>query len=147
MCEVFNSATKPYRSKPILTLLEKVRRIAMTSIARNKLKLASHIGYLPLIQQSRLAKKRYFSRYQTPMWSDDAAKVMFEVHDEPHNVVVDLGNHTCSCRSWQLSGLPCHHAIAAIACMNGRPENYVHALLTMGSYNKIYEFHINPVRE
>ncbi|RYR16373.1 hypothetical protein Ahy_B04g073382 [Arachis hypogaea] len=43
-------------------------------------------------------------------------------------------------------GLPCRHAIAAISVMNGRPENYVHAWLTMGSYNKIYEYHINPVR-
>ncbi|XP_072058246.1 uncharacterized protein [Arachis hypogaea] len=95
MCEIFNSATKPYISKPILILLEEVKRIAMTSMTRNKLKLASHIGHLPPIQQR----------------------------------------------------LPCHHIIAAIACMNGRPENYVHAWLTMGSYNKTYEFHINPVRE
>ncbi|RYR72558.1 hypothetical protein Ahy_A02g006772 [Arachis hypogaea] len=42
--------------------------------------------------------------------------------------------------------LPCRHAIAAISVMNGRPENYVHAWLTMGSYNKTYEYHINPVR-
>ncbi|RYR33728.1 hypothetical protein Ahy_A10g048343 [Arachis hypogaea] len=30
--------------------------------------------------------------------------------------------------------------------MNGRPENYVHAWLTMSSYNKTYKYHINPVR-
>ncbi|RYR06886.1 hypothetical protein Ahy_B05g074201 [Arachis hypogaea] len=42
--------------------------------------------------------------------------------------------------------LPCRHAIAAISVMNGRPKNYVHAWLTMGSYNKTYEYHINPVR-
>nr|XP_025669758.1 uncharacterized protein LOC112769454 [Arachis hypogaea] len=146
MCEVFNAATKPYICKPVLTLLEDVRRYAMTSMARNKLKLSSHMGYLPPIQQSRLAKERHYSRYYTPMWSGNAAEVMFEVHGEPHNVVVDLGNQTCSCRSWQLSGLPCRHAIAAISVMNGRPENYVHAWLTMGSYNKTYEYHINPVR-
>ncbi|XP_016173415.1 uncharacterized protein LOC107615913 [Arachis ipaensis] len=133
MCEVFNAATKPYRCKPVLTLLEEVRRYAMTSMARNKLKLSSHVGHLPPIQQSRLAKERYYSRYHTPMWSGDAAEVMFEVNGEPHNVVVNLGNQTCSCRFWQLSGLPCRRAITAISVMNGRPENYVHAWLTMGS--------------
>nr|XP_025703630.1 uncharacterized protein LOC112805459 [Arachis hypogaea] len=112
MCEVFNAATKPYRCKPVLALLEEVRRYAMTSMVRNKLKLSSHMGHLPPIQQSRLAKERHYS----------------------------------SCRSWQLSGLPCRHVIAAISVMNGRPENYVHAWLTMGSYNKTYEYHINPVR-
>ncbi|RYR49985.1 hypothetical protein Ahy_A07g036519 [Arachis hypogaea] len=30
--------------------------------------------------------------------------------------------------------------------MIGRPENYVHTWLTMGSYNKTYEYHINPVK-
>ncbi|RYR60857.1 hypothetical protein Ahy_A04g017928 isoform A [Arachis hypogaea] len=76
-----------------------------------------------------------------------AAEVMFEVHDQPHNVVVDLGNQTCSCRSWQLSGLPCRPEIAAISVMNCRSENYVYAWLTMESYNKPYEHHINPVRD
>ncbi|XP_025625475.1 uncharacterized protein [Arachis hypogaea] len=106
MCEVFNAATKPYRCKPVLTLLEEVRRYAMTNVA----------------------------------------EVMFEVHGELHNVVVDLENQTCSYRSWQLSRLPCRHATAAISVMNGRPENYVHAWLTMSSYNKTYKYHINPVR-
>ncbi|RYR36615.1 hypothetical protein Ahy_A09g041579 [Arachis hypogaea] len=69
----------------------------------------------------------------------DTAEVMFEVHGEPHNVVVDLGNQTCS---W----LPCRHVIVAISMINGRPENYAHAWLTIESYNKIYEYHINPVR-
>ncbi|RYR28290.1 hypothetical protein Ahy_B01g052408 [Arachis hypogaea] len=57
MCEVFNFATKPYKSKPILTLLEEVRRFDMISIARNKLKLTSHVGHLPPLPQ-RLAKER-----------------------------------------------------------------------------------------
>lgn len=28
--------------------------------------------------------------------------------------VVDLGLRTCSCRRWELTGIPCKHAISAI---------------------------------
>ncbi|XP_015950034.1 uncharacterized protein LOC107474900 [Arachis duranensis] len=96
MCEVFNAATKPYRCKPVLTLLEEVRR---------------------------LAKERHYSRYYTPIWSGDAAEVIFEVHGEPHNVVVDLGNQTCSCRSWQL--LEYLHCLPPVRSKpRGRPSPY-----------------------
>ncbi|RYQ92989.1 hypothetical protein Ahy_B09g099239 [Arachis hypogaea] len=43
-------------------------------------------------------------------------------------------------------GYLCRHAIVTISVMNGRHENYVHAWLTIESYNKTYEYHINPVR-
>ncbi|KAL4372973.1 hypothetical protein AHAS_Ahas05G0035300 [Arachis hypogaea] len=52
-----------------------------------------------------LVKERYFNSYQMPMWSGDIADVMFEVYSEPHNVVINLKNYTCICRSWQLSGI------------------------------------------
>ncbi|RYR16533.1 hypothetical protein Ahy_B04g073573 [Arachis hypogaea] len=67
MCEVINTTTKLYKCNPILTLLEEVRRYVMTGMAKNKLKLFSHVGHLPPIQQSRLAKEWYHSRYHTPM--------------------------------------------------------------------------------
>ncbi|XP_072066702.1 uncharacterized protein [Arachis hypogaea] len=57
-CEVFNSRIKDARAKPIITLLEEVRMYAMRSIARNKVKLNSNTGVLPLIQRSRLEKIR-----------------------------------------------------------------------------------------
>nr|XP_043615940.1 uncharacterized protein LOC122587840 [Erigeron canadensis] len=36
----------------------------------------------------------------------------YEVDDRKHRYVVHLDNQTCGCRKWQLSGLPCGHAIA-----------------------------------
>ncbi|XP_028755832.1 uncharacterized protein LOC114715203 [Neltuma alba] len=33
---------------------------------------------------------------------------------------VDLGLHQCSCRSWQMTGIPCSHACAAIKIVHGQ---------------------------
>ncbi|KAJ9550565.1 hypothetical protein OSB04_014610 [Centaurea solstitialis] len=37
---------------------------------------------------------------------------VWEVHDGGRNANVDMHQHSCECRQWQLSGLPCGHAIA-----------------------------------
>ncbi|KAJ9557540.1 hypothetical protein OSB04_012154 [Centaurea solstitialis] len=37
---------------------------------------------------------------------------VWEVHDGGRNANVDMHQHICECRQWQLSGLPCGHAIA-----------------------------------
>ncbi|XP_020975129.1 uncharacterized protein LOC110270346 isoform X2 [Arachis ipaensis] len=62
-------------------------------------------------------------------------------------MVVDLGKHTCTYRFWQLTGMPCMHAISAIQDKNGkRTEEYCHELLTMEAYKRTYYFNVNPVK-
>lgn len=43
-------------------------------------------------------------------------------------------------------GMPCVHAIAAIAWKHDKPENYCHGWLTLGSYNATYEHFIKPTQ-
>ncbi|KAI9087313.1 hypothetical protein K1719_030783 [Acacia pycnantha] len=45
----------------------------------------------------------------------------------------------------ELTGLPCEHAIAAIAHKNELAENYVHQWLTMDALHATYEHTLNPV--
>ncbi|KAF7821205.1 hypothetical protein G2W53_026660 [Senna tora] len=46
---------------------------------------------------------------------------------------------------WDLCGIPCAHAIAALGWRNLKPEDYVHSSLTKETYEKIYESYIQPV--
>ncbi|GJZ53679.1 bifunctional aspartokinase/homoserine dehydrogenase I [Tanacetum coccineum] len=49
----------------------------------------------------------------------------FEVRNGYEGFKVDERSRSCSCRGWQLSGIPCEHGIAAIYFLHKDPENYV----------------------
>lgn len=59
--------------------------------------------------------------------------------------VVDLAIKTCSCRRWQLNGIPCLHAIASIYRKHLEPIEFVRECYTKRTYEKIYQFIINPI--
>ncbi|XP_029150779.1 uncharacterized protein [Arachis hypogaea] len=146
-CESFNAKIKHERSKPILTLAEKVRRIIMKSMVDNRKKLQNYQGILPHVQQSRLEAMTVLSHHWAPQWSGDEKDELYEVHGWPTNMVVDLSKHTCTCRFWQLTGMPCMHAISAIQDKNDkRPEEYCHEWLKMEAYKRTYYFNVNPVK-
>ncbi|KAL7590858.1 hypothetical protein Lser_V15G33492 [Lactuca serriola] len=58
---------------------------------------------------------------------------------------VDLNNRTCACRSWQISGIPCLHAIATILFLNGNVEDYVSVWFTTGMFGSCYRYTIKPI--
>ena len=50
---------------------------------------------------------------------------IFEVRNGSAAYGIDAHHRTCSCRMWQLSGLPCAHAIAVIFKLGKKVEDYV----------------------
>ncbi|KAL8524596.1 hypothetical protein ACS0TY_014266 [Phlomoides rotata] len=52
---------------------------------------------------------------------------------------VNLQKWVCSCRSWQLTGIPCIHAVCAILKQNLDPVDFVHDLYSVETYLKAYE--------
>ncbi|KAL4328659.1 hypothetical protein AHAS_Ahas13G0222200 [Arachis hypogaea] len=117
----------------------------MSIIARNKKALVGYNGVLAPVQQSRLEKEKRESNKWQPFPTGDDPGNVYEVQCLPHKVMVDIGKRTCSCRFWQLTGLPCRHACAALAYQNRRPEEHAHNWLSMGAYNNTYQFVIQPV--
>ncbi|WVZ11944.1 hypothetical protein V8G54_016474 [Vigna mungo] len=59
--------------------------------------------------------------------------------------VVDLSNNSCSCYSWDLIGIPCRHAIAAITYKVQNPEDYVHVCYKKLAYVTCYVPEIVPI--
>ena len=58
---------------------------------------------------------------------------------------VDLEKRECTCRQWQLTGIPCPHAITGIYFINKQPEEYVSNSFKVSTYKNIYKFNILPV--
>ena len=70
----------------------------------------------------------------------------FKVRDFKRNTKVDYHNHTCECRKWKLSGLPCSHAIAVASYL--RQTDYAHLAshyFSTSTYRATYAEVIQPV--
>ena len=69
----------------------------------------------------------------------------FEVRKGYDAFNVDEPKRTCSCRMWQLSGLPCTHAIACIFKLGKYVEDYVPDCFRKDRYMLAYSEYIKPV--
>ncbi|XP_028754382.1 uncharacterized protein LOC114713878 [Neltuma alba] len=67
------------------------------------------------------------------------------VHTAYGDLEVDLGLHECSCGAWQMSGIPCAHACAAIKLAHGNVYDYVEECYKITSQQKIYNRSMIPV--
>jgi hypothetical protein len=58
--------------------------------------------------------------------------------------LVNLLDHSCSCRAWQSLGYPCGHAIAVILARREDPQTYAKSFFTLDAYKQTYEHPIIP---
>ncbi|XP_015941360.1 uncharacterized protein LOC107466865 [Arachis duranensis] len=145
MCEVFNSKIVNYRSRPILTMCEEIRCYLMRRMVKHKQLLQNVSEKLAPVQQKRLDRLIRPSNKWVAEWTGDEDRKRFEVSRKTTKVDVDLIKQTCSCNKWQLTGMPCIHAVAAIRKRHDQPEEYVHPWLCMESIHKTYAYAIQPV--
>ena len=142
MSESFNSYIMEARDKPIITMLEYIRRKFMNRIQIKKQGMEKYPGPICPSIQKKLEINKVDSGNCFPIF---AGELKFEVdcHDSTH--IVDLAEHTCSCRLWDLSGIPCKHAISCIYLNKQRPEDYVSRYYSKEVYLLAYNSMIHPV--
>ena len=59
---------------------------------------------------------------------------------------IDLKERTCTCRHWQVTGLPCTHALCIITSFRGyNIEYYVHEYYSLPKFKKAYEKYVKPM--
>ncbi|XP_016186019.1 uncharacterized protein LOC107627713 [Arachis ipaensis] len=145
MTEVWNAKINHYRGKPILTMLEEIHCYLMRRMATHKKVLSTYTGVLAPVQQRKMEDIMKDTKFWTAQWTGDNDRNVFEVQRHLKKVGVHLGRHTCSCNLWQLTGIPCVHALTAIQKRCDRPEPYVHPWLKMDAFRATYEHVIRPV--
>ncbi|KAH7845829.1 hypothetical protein Vadar_006536 [Vaccinium darrowii] len=77
--------------------------------------------------------------------ADWCGELNFQVRGFSGQYTVDLGGMTCSCKKWDLCGIPCTHTIAAIANRKHAPEDYVNECYSKETYAKAYHPLIMPI--
>ncbi|KAL0458890.1 UNVERIFIED_CONTAM: hypothetical protein Slati_0516200 [Sesamum latifolium] len=78
-----------------------------------------------------------------PIKADDTSYQISYFDGSQH--CVDLSARSCSCRKWQLSGIPCKHACSAIYNQKLDPVDFVHACYSVDAYKVVYAPAIKPM--
>ncbi|GJW76436.1 retrovirus-related pol polyprotein from transposon TNT 1-94 [Tanacetum coccineum] len=147
--EVFNRQLLEARDSHVITALEYVREYLMKRIVIVQKVIEKSQGPLtPTVTKIFNVIKEKASQ-STVVW--DGAE-QFQVNEGRQNLVVmNLANRSCSCRKWEVSGIPCKHAIACNFNMTdngmqvGLLENLVHQSMRLQTWKTVYSFKINPV--
>jgi hypothetical protein len=59
--------------------------------------------------------------------------------------IVDTAKRTCSCGFWELVGIPCRHAVAALSYRKQNPSDYVDEYYSRAKYLECYGFGVSPI--
>jgi hypothetical protein len=131
------------RFYPIISSMEIMRRKVMARIAENKAKSEGWRGTIcpNIFKKLNLNVKR--SRICTVLYNGIDG---FEVMEGQHRrFTVNLEKLTCSCRYWNLSGLPCCHAISAIYTVNRELDDFIAPCYRIDMYDQVYKHVLQPV--
>ena len=142
ICESFNSYINAAREMPILSMVEWIRRRLMKRIYVKASAMKKYRGEICPNAQENLEHKKVESKdcFCTP-----AGELRYEVDFGDTRNVVDLAKRTCSCRFWDLTGIPCKHTVSAIWTNREKPEDYVHKYYSKATYMAVYKHLIMPV--
>ncbi|XP_052624780.1 uncharacterized protein LOC111898031 [Lactuca sativa] len=151
MCEVFNGKIEKGRDKPVIGCLEFIREYLMKRICNVMKEMKKAKGPLtPTATDILTARKKTVASQYIARWNGgDKYQVTGALQDQH---VVDVRNKTCTCRKWELIGIPCRHAIATLNEMSKDPEaeldiyKWVHKVYFLETWKKAYSFKVEPIK-
>lgn len=142
MCESFNQWVGKFRSKPILGLLENMRLKMMSRLQKRYAKGCTWEGRITPYARSRLDKTIQTSRTCKLI---PASKQEFQVLEGARKFAVDLSKRSCTCGEWEISGMPCKHAVLCVGYTRGNLEELCDDCYTVAKYLKAYSSVIHPL--
>ncbi|GJS98142.1 transposase, MuDR, MULE transposase domain protein [Tanacetum coccineum] len=146
--ESINNLTRDVREVPITNLMEWYRQLVQNGIVDVGKNIKVH-G--PLDELSPWATAKMRKKMQKSInWvvvGIETGKV-YEVDDHRRVETVELCNGTCTCRKWQVSGLPCGHVLAicrvyGLTDCNGLAKRWFMRTALKGTYQEL----VYPVGE
>ncbi|XP_076938897.1 uncharacterized protein LOC143607271 [Bidens hawaiensis] len=142
MAETFNGYIVQARSKHIIYMLDDIRVSVMSRLTTKHSEMPSKdVIVCPRIQIKLDREKRYAHKCNVFPSSDH----VFQVRDIYDDVSVDLSNRTCTCRKWDLTGIPCKHVCVVAGFIHKNVEEFVDVGYFKKTYMKSYEFSIPPL--
>nr|KAJ0207509.1 hypothetical protein LSAT_V11C500261200 [Lactuca sativa]KAJ0207802.1 hypothetical protein LSAT_V11C500261320 [Lactuca sativa] len=141
--ETFNSWVGDIRYKPVLDLLDAIREKLMERFDKKRSKVKKWKG--PLVPKAKNYLKtitKNLGEFQVCRSSDNKAEVNYK--GSRWDVILD--EKKCSCKKWQVTGLPCVHAAAFIAFTREPSwDKYVDTYFTVDKFKEAYALEIGPM--
>ena len=111
LAETFNGYIINARTEHLIYMVEDIRTALMQRLVMKRQEMEKTTSVLCLRIQAKLDKEK-----------EEAAKCFLMpsnnlIFKENHNMdclTVDMGSRTCTCRKWDMSGIPCCHAFSCI---------------------------------
>lgn len=144
--ECFNSWILPYRDRPALSMLEEIRCRLMKRFTKKRNEGNTW--------QKTIAPRIYKELDQTfkkgeKMIVQPSGDLNFQVMDKSYyparRFIVKLKDRTCDCGYWEIAGLPCCHAMAAIGYARHEIEEYIPFCFTKQAYINTYSVMFSPI--
>ncbi|XP_073138973.1 uncharacterized protein [Henckelia pumila] len=118
MCECFNSMILEAREKAIIPMFESIRNMLMVRFQLNRSKAKKWDGAICPKIKAVMEKNCKDTATFRPMMADE---MHFQILGSRNQHSVDLSEMSCSCRRWEMNGIPCPHAICAMWCKRENP--------------------------
>lgn len=144
-CEVFNKYILEARELPILSMFEKIKSQLISRHYSKQKEVAEqwHGPICPKIRKKVLKNADMANTcYVLP-----AGKGIFQVEDRNFKYIVDLSAKHCDCRRWDLTGIPCNHAISCLRSERISAESVLPPCYSLEAFSRAYAFNIWPCND
>ena len=142
---MFNKYILEARELPILSMLERIKSQLMTRFYNKQVEVAEKFSgpVCPKIRKKILKNADYANVcYVLP-----AGHGIFQVQSKGGDYIVDVLKKKCDCRRWDLTGIPCNHAIACLRHERIPAEDLLPACYSTQTYSSVYGFTIMPCKD
>ena len=129
---------------PILTMIDRINQQLMTRIVNKQTEGEKWSGPICPKIVNKLTK---FVDLSAECFVMPTGSGVFDVKFRDKDYIVELLNKSCTCRRWNLSGIPCHHAIACMQHERILPVDQVHSSYSVERFKRAYAHNIMPCRD
>lgn len=138
----FNRWILEARELPVIQVIERIHGKLMAEFRERRSRSNSWFSVLAPSVEKRIMEAMSLASTYHVLRSDE---VEFEVLSVERSHIVNIGTHFCSCRDWQLYGIPCSHAVAALVSSRKDVYAFTEKCFTVASYRESYSEEIHPV--
>lgn len=143
LSESFNRTIRQVRKKPLLDMLEDIRRQCMVRNEKIYIiagKLNSRFTKRAHVEIEKMIKGSQFC----VRWMARNDKHEVQLGDDTYTV--DMNDNTCGCKKWQMTGIPCVHGASVIIGKKKKVEDFVIDWYTKERWQQTYKYGIQPVQ-